>query len=327
MTNSTPGSSPRAVRIFGAARALPIPALIVPGLLVLALLTSGCEQERADAYGNFEATEVTVSAEASGRLVSYRVKEGMELARDARVGLIDTTSRALQRGELRARRRTARNRIREAERRIDVIAANLETAREELDRDRSLEADQAATARQVNLRQGEVRRLEQELEAARARVVTARSEIDAINAKIAQVDQQITDSYVRNVRSGRVLTNFVERGEFVRPGQPLYAIASLDTLTLRAYVSEAQLSDVRLGQSVTVRYDVAPDSMASRRGTVRHVASEAQFTPTPIQTRENRVDLVYAIEVEVPNPSGALKIGMPGEVAIPGSTDFEPTSR
>ena len=325
MTNSAPGSTTHAVKIFGAARGLHLPGALLPGLLVLALLTSGCEQERADAYGNFEATEVTVSAEASGRLDSYRVKEGMELVRNARVGLIDTTSRALQRGELRARRRTAQSRIREAERRIDVIAANLETAREELDRDRSLEAERAATARQVNLRQGEVRRLEQELEAARARVATARSEIDAINAKIAQVDQQIADSYVRNVLSGRVLTNFVERGEFVRPGQPLYAIASLDTLTLRAYVSGAQLSDVRLGQRVGIRYDVASDSMASTSGIVRHVASQAQFTPTPIQTRENRVDLVYAIEVEVPNPDGALKIGMPGEVAIPGSADSQTT--
>lgn len=290
-------------------------------LLTLVLLAAGCEEERADAYGNFEATEVTVSAEATGRLVSYRVREGDRLAEGRRVALVDTIDRSLKRRELQARRRTALRRIEEAERRIDVTDAQLETAREELQRDRELNRDEAATDRQVNMRAGEVRRLEQEREAARARAATARSEIEAVDAQIARIDQKIADSYVTNLVTGRVLTSFVEEGEFVRQGEPLYVIASLDTLTLRAYLSGARLADVRLGDRVTVRYDVSREEMARRIGTIRHVASEAQFTPTPIQTREQRVDLVYAVEISVPNRDGALKIGMPAEVELSGGTD------
>lgn len=306
----------------------PLRAHFLPGRLLAAALLigvlTGCSDESADAYGNFEATEITVSAEVSGRLVHFRPDEGVVLSSGGVVGLVDTTTRHLTREELRARRQTARARVQEADRQIDVTAAQLETAREELERDQRLLEQNAATPRQVNLRRGEVNRLERQIDARRAAVASARSEIESINAQIAQVRQQITDSHVHNPVAGRVLTAYVEPGEYVQPGQALYDIASLDTLTLRAYVSGAQLSEVRLGQEVTVAYDTGKDSRANVSGRVTHIADDAEFTPTPIQTREERVDFVYAVEVDVPNPDGALKIGMPGELML--STGQDPTA-
>lgn len=289
------------------------PAFVV---LSTAVLWSGCGGDAPDAYGNFEATEITVSAEVSGRLMEFAPDEGTSLTAGRVVGVVDTTNRSLQRRELQARRQTARDRVHEAARQIDVTAVQLETAREELERDRRLLADSAATPRQVNLQAGDVRRLERQMEANRARLTAARSEIESVNAQIAQVHQHIGDSRITNPVDGVVLNTYVQPGEFVQPGQPLYDVASLDTLTLRAYVSGAQLSQIRLGQRVTVSYDVGADSLASLPGRVTHVASDAEFTPTPIQTREERVDFVYAVEVDVENPEGALKIGMPGELSF-----------
>lgn len=119
-----------------------------------------------------------------------------------------------------------------------------------------------------------------------------------------------------NPIDGTVLTTYVERGEVVRSGEPLYTIASLDTLTLRAYISGSQLADVKLGQEAQVLIDTSRTGQSARTGRVTRIASEAEFTPTPIQTREERVDFVYAVEIRVPNPDGVLKIGMPADVTF-----------
>jgi HlyD family secretion protein len=113
-----------------------------------------------------------------------------------------------------------------------------------------------------------------------------------------------------------VLTRYVEPGEFVQTGQPLFKLASLDSLTFRAYVSGALLATIRLGQNVAVRVDRGPDSLGTVPGRVIWIAAAAEFTPTPIQTREERADQVYAVKVAVPNPDGTLKIGMPGELLL-----------
>ena len=118
--------------------------------------------------------------------------------------------------------------------------------------------------------------------------------------------------------SKRVIT-YVKAGEVVQAGQPLYRIANLDTLTLRAYVAEKQLGSITLGQRVQVHVDQGDGSLRSVTGTVRWVSSKAEFTPTPIQTRDERSDLVYAVKVDVPNPRGALKIGMPADIQIAAS--------
>ncbi len=286
-------------------------------LILIVLLLAACsEGDAPDAYGTFEATEITVSAEGSGRLLDFEPRSGMRVTAGQIVGQIDTVATSLQRRELLSRRLAAQTRAAQARAEIDVLHAQLETAGEELARSRRLLADEAATPRQVNLQEGEVRTLERRIQAARVSRAAIEQEASAVTDQLAQIDRRLLDNRIDNPLDGTVLTTYVSSGELVTRGAPLYSVASLDTLTLRAYVTGGQLAQVRLGQSVTVHYDAGPGELAARSGVVTSVAAEAEFTPTPIQTREERADFVYAVEIDVPNPDGALKIGMPADVTF-----------
>lgn len=285
--------------------------------LSLVILLGACAKDEPDAYGNFEAEETVVSAEGSGRLLRFEPREGQQVAAGAVVALIDTTALALQTAELVAQEAAARTRTLEAQAQIGVLRAQLATAREEHARTARLYRAEAATAQQLNLARGEVRVLEERIAAAQAQTEAVRQETGGVQARTAQVQERIRKSQVVNPAAGTVLAAYAETGEFVQPGQPLYKVADLRTLTLRAYVSGAQLTAVRIGAPVTVQVDGAGDEERLRfRGTVAWVSSEAEFTPTPIQTREERTEQVYAVEVRVPNPDGILKIGMPGELVL-----------
>ncbi len=133
---------------------------------------------------------------------------------------------------------------------------------------------------------------------------------------MAQISDQIAKSRVINPEAGIVLATYVKAGEVVQSGQALYKIADVDTLILRAYVTENQLSSLRLGQTVQVHVDQGGGRLLTLPGTVRWISTKAEFTPTPVQTRDERADLVYAIKVYVPNPKGALKIGMPADLTL-----------
>jgi HlyD family secretion protein len=138
----------------------------------------------------------------------------------------------------------------------------------------------------------------------------------ALEAQVASIDDKLARSRIRTPLGGTVLARYVEAGEFVQAGQPLFKLAALDSLTFRAYVTNAQLTRLALGQQVTVGVDRA-DSIATMPGRVIWIASGAEFTPTPIQTRDERADQVYAVKIAVANPDGRLRIGMPGELTIP----------
>ncbi len=293
---------------------------IFPAPLVLAscaMVLTACGDDEPDAWGNFEANEVVVSAQVGGQLLSLAADDGQRLAGGAVVGQIDTAALSLQRAELLARQGAARTRTTEAEAQIDVFEAQLATAREEHARTLRLYRAEAATAQQLNQAEGEVRVLRERIEAARAQTGVVQQEAGGADARIGQIDEQISRSRITNPLAGTVLTTYAEPGEFVQAGQPLYKIADLGTLTLRAYVSGAQLPRVRIGGRVQVRIDSGEgDELATVPGEVAWVASEAEFTPTPIQTREERTDQVYAVKVRVPNPNGVIKIGMPGELVL-----------
>jgi HlyD family secretion protein len=319
----------------------------LPVVLVLALFAVACgDDDRSDAYGNFEATETTVSAEARGRLLELSVREGDPVEAGQVVGRIESSGLEADREALVARRQSlesqrtvaqtralaARARIAEAEAAAGALAAQLDTARRELERTRRLFEDRAATERELSERQGRVAELEERLEQARAGAAAARAEArvpeaeaGAVDAQVAEVDARIRqaelalgDAEVENPAAGTVVTVLAEVGETVAFGAPLYTVADLDPITLRAYVTGEQLPGLRLGQEVTVLTDEfaegPADALERRPGRVVWIAREAQFTPTPIQTRDERAELVYAFDVQVPNPDGRLKIGMPGEV-------------
>lgn len=292
---------------------------ITPLLLVSALALTGCGDDGPDAYGTFEATEVTVSAETAGRVLELSVPEGARVGAGERVGVLDTTQVSLQIREIESQRRATGSDVAAAEASAAAIQAELEVARRELARTRRLFEGQAATAQQLDQATSRVEVLEARLVGARDHVRSVSGRTEAMDAQVDRLRDVLARSDIINPIRGTVLTRYAEIGEFVQPGTPLYRVANLDSLTLRAYVSGAQLPSVRLGDRVRVQFDGPGGEIQSREGRVEWIASEAEFTPTPIQTREERTDLVYAVQVQVPNADGALKIGMPGEMVIEGA--------
>jgi len=303
--------------------AVPIGATVrLAAALALAALTgAACSAgDEPDAYGNVEATEVVVGAEASGQLLWFAPAEGMRLAADTLVGVIDTTLLALQREQLAAQRAGRASRVTEIVRQIDVLDVQREIAGRAYARTRRLFAQQAATGQQLDQTEREYRVLGEQIEAARAQRRTAGQDVAATEAHAAQVRWQLEKGRIRNPAPGTVLATYARAGEFVQMGQPLYRIADLDTVDVRAYVTEPQLAQLRIGQRAEVTVDSARGAHRALPGTVTWVSSQAEFTPTPIQTREERADLVYAIKVRVPNAGGVLKIGMPVDVRFaPGA--------
>jgi HlyD family secretion protein len=283
------------------------------------LLLSACGGEpEPDAYGTFEATEVVVSAQTSGQIHRFTPVEGMRLERGAVVALIDTTQLALEQRQLAAQRAAAGARRTEVGEQLRVLGVQFEIARRGYERTRRLHDRQAATAQQLDQAEREYRSLGAQINAVRAQRQSVGLDAASTDARVEQVRDRLAKSSVANPQDGTVLTTYARAGEVVQAGQPLYKIADLDTLVLRAYVTGPQLTAFRLGQQVQVRVDRGAD-LATIPGTVTWVSPTAEFTPTPIQTRDERADLVYAVKIRVPNRGGALKIGMPGDVTL-GST-------
>jgi HlyD family secretion protein len=299
------------------------PAFPVGSLLLLAALPLlGCSRtEEPDAYGNFEATEVIVSAETSGQLLWFTPDNGQRIDSGVMVGLIDTTHLALERNEVASQRGAGSSRVTEVSNQLDVLRAEREIAERGYERTRRLHSEQAATAQQLDQAEREYRVLGAQIEVTRAQRRTAEHDIASTGARLAQIEDRLRKSRIVNPRQGTVLTSYAEPGEFVQQGQPLYKIANLDSMELRAYITEPQLSLVRIGQPAQVQIDVSGENRRTLTGIVTWVSSEAEFTPTPVQTREERADLVYALKIRVPNPDGAVKIGMPADVRFTAAGD------
>jgi HlyD family secretion protein len=285
---------------------------------VVGILTVACTaSDTPDAYGTFESPEVVVSSESSGRLLTFDVHEGDTVVAGAIVAVVDTAQLALEREQLVAQQGAAGARTSEVAKQIDVLEVQRDIARRSYERTRRLFDQQAATAQQLDQAEREYRVLGEQIAAAQAQRRSVGQESASTQARVAQIHDRIARSRVTNPRSGTVLATYVERGEFVQPGQPLYRVADLDTLELRAYVSAPQLSALRIGQSAQVSVDRPGGELLTLPGTVTWIASKAEFTPTPVQTRDERTELVYAVKIRVPNRNGALKIGMPADVRFP----------
>jgi HlyD family secretion protein len=276
-----------------------------------------CNRDRdPDAYGTFEAEEVVVSAQTTGQLITFTPVEGAQLPRGAIVAIVDTTQLSLERQQVVAQRQATGSRGNEVAQQIRVLEIQRTVARRNYDRIRRLFSEKAATAQQLDQAERDYRVLGAQIDALRAQQQSVAREVSSGEARVAQIAERVDKSRIENPERGTVLATFVHAGELVQPGQPLYKIANLDTLTLRAYVSETQLHSIKLGGQVEVRIDAGEGSTSALPGTITWVSSKAEFTPTPIQTRDERADLVYAIKVRVPNSRGVLKIGMPADVTL-----------
>jgi HlyD family secretion protein len=288
-------------------------------LASVGLVAGACAKERPDAYGTFEATEVTLSAEVAGRLLAVHADEGAAVAAGAVIAVVDTAPMALQRGELRARRAAIESRGREADAQLGVVEAQRTVAQREFERTIRLVAASAATSQQADRATRDLKTLEAQAEAVKASRATIAREMASVDAQVAQLDDRIRRARVTAASGGTILSRFVEAGEVVGAGSAIAKMAALDSLTFRAYVAERQLGLVKLGATVQVKVDAPDGTFRTLAGKVTWVSSTAEFTPTPIQTREERVTQVYAVKVTVANADGSLKIGMPGELVLGGA--------
>ena len=277
-------------------------------------LLFGCSDNKsaADAYGNFEATDVIVSAEASGKLLDFEVQEGDSAAAGEIVGLIDTTMLNLQKKELDSQREVLQSQLTAAQAQIAMAQQKLENTRLDLSRVQKMVLDDAATQKQLDDLEAAEKVMQKQVDAARAQANAVSAQIKALKARAALLDEQLLRCRIVNPLNGIVLKKYVEAFEMTAAGKPLYKIADLSSMILKVYVSGGQLHNLNLGKTCTVRIDDGK-KFIEFPGRITWISSQAEFTPKIIQTKEERVDLVYAVKINVQN-DGAIKIGMPGEV-------------
>ncbi len=284
-------------------------------LAVLAGSLFSCSNsEKADGYGNFEATEITISSEANGKLEFLNLEEGQVLEKGALVGLVDTLQLYLSKQQLLASKKTVASKSGGVWSQVSVLNQQLQTAKTEQERIQNMFNENAATQRQLDQANSQVNVLKKQIQNVETQNSPIVNEVKSIDAKVAQIEEQIENSKITNPIKGTVLTQFAEPGEIVSFGKPLYKIANLEEMTLRVYVSETQLPNIKIGQEVTVKID-SGETMKDYKGTISWISASAEFTPKIIQTKEERVNLVYAVKVIVEN-NGSLKIGMPAEMWI-----------
>jgi len=288
-------------------------------IISIALLTAcSGKKDKADAYGNFEADEIIISSEVSGRILQLNLEEGQELKEGTLVGIVDTTDYQLKKEQLMAQKNAISSKSGNIASQIEVQQQQKNNLLIEKARIEKLYKDGAATKKQLDDINGSISLVDKQILSIQTQNGSVADEILAIIKQIDQVSQNIKKCYLTVPAGGTVLGKYIQPNELVVPGKSLYKIADLSNVFLRAYVSESQLATVKLGQTVEVLIDKGEDNTATYAGTVTWVSSTAEFTPKIIQTKEERVNLVYAIKIKVKN-DGALKIGMPGEVTFSGN--------
>ncbi|WP_372752601.1 HlyD family secretion protein [Mariniflexile sp.] len=287
---------------------------IVLTFLIASFYSCGNGKDKADGYGNFEATEITISAENNGKLLQFDIEEGYKLEKGQFIGYIDTIPLSLQREQLEISKTVINAKSKGVLSQIEVLNAQLKTANTNKNRTQNLIKDNAGTQKQLDDIQGEIEVIKNQIRSIEIQNAPVVNELKNIDVQLKQIADQIEKSKLVNPVNGTVLVKYAEPNEITSFGKPLYKIADLNTMQLRVYISETQLATIKIGQNVTVKIDSA-NTLKSFKGTISWVASEAEFTPKIIQTKEERVALVYAIKVDVKN-DGSLKIGMPGEMWI-----------
>ncbi|MDC8001348.1 HlyD family efflux transporter periplasmic adaptor subunit [Aequorivita todarodis] len=289
-----------------------IKTMVLAGLV--GSLFSCSNGEKADGYGNFEATEITISSEANGKLEFLNLEEGQVLEKGEVVALVDTLQLYLSKQQLLASKETVASKSGGVWSQVSVLNEQLQTAKTEQERIQNMFAENAATQRQLDQANSQVDVLKKQIKNVETQNAPIVNEVKSIDAKVAQIEEQIAKSKITNPIKGTVLTKYAEPGEIVSFGKPLYKIADLEEMTLRVYVSETQLPNIKIGQEVKVKID-SGEEMKDYQGTISWISASAEFTPKIIQTKEERVNLVYAVKVTVKN-DGSLKIGMPAEMWI-----------
>jgi HlyD family secretion protein len=278
------------------------------------LLLSGCKntQDPADAFGNFEATEVMISAETSGRIQQFTIKEGEEIDKGEEIALIDTTIIHLQKGEIDAGMKSVRTRITSIGAQNEILNQQIENLKVNIARIEKMLKDDAATQKQYDDLTGQVAVLQKQINANNTQKATVAAELFVYESKKATLNEQVKRCSIRSPLKGTVIEKYSEAGEITAAGKPMVKIADLSVIKLKVYISGAQIGSIKRGQECVVRTDKGEKEFSSFTGTISYISEKAEFTPKIIQTKEERVALVYAVIIDVTN-DGTLKSGMPGE--------------
>ena len=284
------------------------------------VLAASCGTEAEfDAQGTFEATEVVVSSEATGRILNFEVEEGMAVEANQMVGAIDSVQLHLQRKQLVAQQSALLGSRPDVEKQVAALREQITKQNEELRRVENMLKDGAATKKQKDDIEAQIKILESQLDAMLSTLDKNTSTINnnsaALEAQIAALDDRISKCRIISPVGGTVLVKYAEAGELASVGKPLMKIADLDNIYLRAYFTSDQLAKVNLGDEVKVVADFGGEERYDYTGRVAWISSESEFTPKTIQTKDSRANLVYAVKIAVEN-DGRLKIGLAGEVVL-----------
>lgn len=304
--------------------------IFAPAALLL-LASCGSKNSHFDASGTFEVNEVIVSSELSGKILRFQVEEGMSIPKDSAVGLLDAENIALQKEQVEANIDALSDKTMDAGPDIKLLQDQLVVQQAQLDnllleqrRIQNLVKEDAATGKQlddinsqVDVARKNLLVTQQQINVKKNNVATQNrsvlSESKPLEKRKAQLDDQLKKAAIINPVTGTVITKYAEEGEITAAGKALYKIADLSVMTLRAYISGAQLSEVKLGQTVHVLVDDGASKYKEFSGVITWISDKAEFTPKTIQTKDERANLVYAVKISVKN-DGYLKIGMYGEV-------------
>jgi HlyD family secretion protein len=280
-------------------------------------LLSSCNsaKDKPDAYGSFEATEITVSSLANGKIMLFNLEEGQLLDSNQLVGFVDTTDLHLKKLQGMEQKSATGSRKEDLAAQIAVQQQNRENILIEKNRVINLLRDGAATRKQLDDINSSLNLIDKQIASINIQFHGIEDQIGSAEQQIAQVRESIKNARIVNPVKGTVLTKFAENNEVTTFGKPLYKIADLREMQLRVYISGAQLPHIRIGDKVEVRIDKDEKTNSTLEGVVSWISQTAEFTPKTIQTKEERVNLVYAVKVRVLN-DGSLKIGMPGEIKL-----------
>jgi HlyD family secretion protein len=283
-------------------------------LIIPAFLIAGCQNkiDKADAYGNFESTEVIVSAETNGRILQLDPTEGTQLEKGTKIAQIDTTLFHLQKEEINAGMRSIRTKLTSINAQNEILNQQIANLNVNISRIGKMIKDDAATQKQLDDLTGQVAVLQKQISANNTQKESVSAELTVSDSRKMTLIEQIKRSSILSPLSGTVIEKYAEAGEITAAGKPVVKVSDLSVMRLKVYVSGAQLGSIKIRQQCTVRIDNGKKGYTSFTGTVRYISDKAEFTPKIIQTKEERVSLVYAVNIDVKN-DGTLKSGMPGE--------------
>ena len=284
-------------------------------LIIFIAFFSACNgnDDKADAYGNFEAVETLISAQANGEILKFDVEKGMQLKAGQQVALIDTAVLSAKLRQLLAVKEEITANSKDILSQIKVLDEQKNVLLIEKKRIENLIADSAATQKQYDDVNGKIKVIDRQIESVKVKNSAILSKFNQVNAQIDELKLNMDKCKIINPVTGTVLEKYAEVHELAMQGKVLYKIADLSTMELKVYVSGAQLPHIKIGQKAKVYIDKNEEENTELEGTVSWISSTAEFTPKIIQTKEERVKLVYAVKLSVKN-DGSLKIGMPGEV-------------